>query len=926
MNISESNLDPLLTEILFKGRIRWNGLGESIDKMQVEEGFGMKEKVYVFYACESTTEEARASMITALITAHSFLRRNNKRKIMGLLSWLVQYEARRLGNAFIPGRTELELEQDIITLEGCLRDIVSAFKGSDSDHLFKLTEEALCSGAGNNPGLEAALPLVLGFIRGRRCAKEEEYARRKREIEARATRNAAEAGLDVHRLLDVVASAPTAIPDQQPPSSDRAGKEKQHTGVAVDPSVLTAIIAFVAAHWLPMIVALVVVAGLIKLVLYFKAQSARNMQNVGEKSSQVTRAGPIQILKTAIAWLIRAKYIPLHIVILALALSPAILHVILIYKIVISGSLLLAGIGLLWQDIKALKQGRATEIGYGVFSIARKLSAAKLLALYEVYPEYAKETLKNKHLGLVSTLFLMYVASKQAKLVIGVILIACGSLFGYYVLAPTLAGALGGALWGYLLPYLVIVVWDFFWSYIMHNLGFAEFVRLYEEGKLGDDWTGIIKIKAQHYETELKAAGKLGKAYYALKHLHIFAIAVLPVPAGIVRFGIGRLSIAFLSGEIAHVAGAVIGLDPTLSPFSILGMDGLKSGLMQWNLWFTWMGIVNTAFIAMGLKITSRYSETRKAILNILVKRFNLGTLVANEIDMNLDKKLPEDELKHLQDRADLINFEGRPGLRQVLSGKDKLNIKIPFTSWRKELLYFTASILALIVILTSPLAGIIRLFETIFNLKRYAAPELLGMSKERKEYIMRNHPLYGLWIEEGKAFYSSFWYLSIIGAEIGAVIKIGNIAGGENAPAAVKNFGGSYLYQLTQLLEGPEGCISWGSHMLKSIDQSLGFSIGDIIYTRLGGYKDLDLAVKSDEMLLRESVVSENAKPDKKAPRILSDKSRQGRIDYVESLKQKNSDLTDMFYQDAKFVKEIQASGLSRAEFEDLLFEYVYG
>ena len=112
-------------------------------------------------------------------------------------------------------------------------------------------------------------------------------------------------------------------------------------------------------------------------------------------------------------------------------------------------------------------------------------------------------------------------------------------------------------------------------------------------------------------------------------------------------------------------------------------------------------------------------------------------------------------------------------------------------------------------------------------------------------------HPYYALVVREGMRFGRSFAYMWTIGAEIGVIVKIGEILGNTPQLGAVGDFCEDFISSLEGSNYGKNvSALSWGYYGYYLLTDYLGFNPQASLYNFLGGEKDLNSILREFELL----------------------------------------------------------------------------
>ncbi|MBU2102749.1 MAG: hypothetical protein KKF80_05080, partial [Candidatus Omnitrophica bacterium] len=483
--------------------------------------------------------------------------------------------------------------------------------------------------------------------------------------------------------------------------------------------------------------------------------------------------------------------------------------------------LVMVGIFFLWMDHAAWKYDRAAELLY-VYNPSR-LSKAQIIALqrFNVVRATADYVKKNGGfsdegiIGFVSNVF-KHPLTALGFTALGAAIAVTGTP------SFVVANVIMGAVLGFLMPYLFNILWNFFWSYMVNDARLQQLAKDYLEGALSQEHSTTIAAIVKQVEREFKHARGFGKIQYALQSAIARATIAIPAVTGVLKFFLGRLQLVIFGSVIA---GA---LEPFLGAYaavSLLGWGQVAGYAQSWQLPFTVGGLFRIAVIVLGLKLVGRGAGLYRDQVQSALRGERAIPLNAEVIFRGLESgKLNPNDIALLFNRG-LINFKGKPGLwgmiRSVLESK---GLKVTPAGLINRLAaqtktYLIPDVIAVILTLLSPVAGILYLFHAM----------AMSFGKD----FLKRHALYNLWLARGKQFWVSFWHMWLIGAEIGAVIKSGDFFAGH---PYLKYVGGKELGEIAHYLEGREGAISWGGYTLGLIDNALGFHMSQIVHDALGG------------------------------------------------------------------------------------------
>ncbi|MDD5584599.1 MAG: ATP-binding protein, partial [Candidatus Omnitrophica bacterium] len=488
---------------------------------------------------------------------------------------------------------------------------------------------------------------------------------------------------------------------------------------------------------------------------------------------------------------------------------------------IVPSFLALTGIFYLWKDEDALRNGDPV----GLLYIANiKLTLAESLAINESL----KSSTQNKtHEGF---------ADRGLIETISGVFTPPGHYIGWIFLGAILGtspagiglGTLIGAVFGIAAAYLLNVLWNFFWSYMVHDAHLQKIAQNYKAGKLSEADSTKIASLVKQFEDEIARASGIGKAQYSLSALLVRAAITFPAATGSLKFLLGRLQMILWGSVLA--LGVLSFFDISLASFSFLdavGLSALKSGFNGWGLAHTVEGLLRLVIIVIALKVFSSSYITLRNQLQNLFARNQIESLNGAWIYENYER-LNRTTISDLLAKG-IINVAGRPGLAALLTerlARDGIVVS-PASFVEKQMhqfkYYLSADILAVGFIVSSPFAGILYLGHRIFR----------GFSKE----FSRTHPYYLLWLAKGREFWVSFWHMWLISAEIGAVIGSGNYAAQH---PLLKYVGGEELGKIAELLEGRYGAIAWGNHILESVNTTFGFNLSQIVHTAFGGTREV--------------------------------------------------------------------------------------
>ncbi|TAN60398.1 M23 family metallopeptidase, partial [bacterium] len=406
----------------------------------------------------------------------------------------------------------------------------------------------------------------------------------------------------------------------------------------------------------------------------------------------------------------------------------------------------------------------------------------KLFALEERLSD-----IKVSHYGYIN--YIKYLAEKPAR---AFYLAAIGGFIGL-TFAVSWPLVVKGAVVGLLIPLLYKVTEEFFGREIKQNVLKARETKQLLQGDEN------LRELTRKYGAELEKVSKRIKiAYYLPKAIAVFLRINLPVLSGIFTFARSRLAIAIVSGIVSQAVLPLLFFPETASK-SVLEFAALASLLIPYanalHLPHTISGLIGIAILVLGIKITG-IGEYRNIAQDIYAKK-ELG-LKAFTLDAL--------EGRDGEDKRELAAYlRGRPGQRYAMTGR----YSVPFAA---QLRYYLAfDLLALGVILTSWLSPVV-----LFLNRRYFGNPYI-------EVLYRN-----------ARFYSSFGNMSIIGAEIGAVVD-SSYAFSQHP---VLGLIGEPIYRAVEALELK--ALGWGHQLIAVTEQELGFSFSQALYEGLGGSQDM--------------------------------------------------------------------------------------
>jgi hypothetical protein len=495
----------------------------------------------------------------------------------------------------------------------------------------------------------------------------------------------------------------------------------------------------------------------------------------------------------------------------------------------IPGSLILAAVFFLWKDAQEKSNAEflyfyapAATAKQSLIIAVRRFKAQRDAAL--AYGELNAPVSSAKGSSLLEKLseFFSRPAFKFAAAAVGILVVlshdivkvaATGAVFSVnmkYVIAA--------AIIGYFSPYLWKVLLNFFWSSHQKYDQEQQILRKYINGSLNADDKKAIDDLVASVEEELKDNSLSAKVSYRSQAQFGRFVMLMPALSGTVAFTLGRLQLLLFGSILGQaVYTALFGARNVGLLFGIAPLEALFNFA---KLEYKTQDLFRIVFIVYMLKIFSRgFIHLRNQIQQNMLGA--ASTLDAQLIYNGLKGKTIESESVQPLFEKGLINFSGKPGLRAMVAAKLTSPSIDTFNNRAFSYLHYYAlpAVIALGMIITSPVAGIVLLMHYV--------------SKDLSETVLSNHPYYRLWLAKGREFYKSFFGMWIISAEIGAVVGAGEYFAGHDI---LKYIGGTELGEFALKLEGPEGIISWGSHAYNDISGLFGVDFAYQLYTLIGG------------------------------------------------------------------------------------------
>ncbi|MCX5714614.1 MAG: LysM peptidoglycan-binding domain-containing protein [Candidatus Omnitrophica bacterium] len=505
---------------------------------------------------------------------------------------------------------------------------------------------------------------------------------------------------------------------------------------------------------------------------------------------------------------------------------------------------IMAGIALLKNDIDNWRQKRPVSLFYSAGRLDKKEKLVLRSAHQDFYhPEH------NNILGI----FIKSPISTIISLIVFMVLGILSTPFSWMVV-------LKFAALGLFLRYLALVLWNFFWDYTWRYLKFVDFVRDYKAGRLNGELTieGVkitvvdrIAQEMDRYEQELANGHS-----YAFRSAATGFMLRMPITAGILRFAISRGLMVLMSSVVANVVLMLLGL-PVVSPDMLWGFPHTLSEVVRLTtivIGLKLLGIKSLRNELQDIKAQNEFEKATKA-----AKDRNLTIDVRRLLDRidNRDPNLDPDVVRYLLSKG-IINVNGRSGLLKIL--EDQVGVKAVKISFKDWLRYSVAPYaVALLFTLAGPLEFLGYLGYVLAHPQDAFTSYYAGSpyyEKVRRDVAANGNPYRALALREGGRFWTSFWYMSIIGVEINSVLASGSFLAhyhsGIGPFDSAVNFMGGHLDAAGKALESHYGAIAWGQHGLMLVENALGVHITDVALG-LVGYKEKDTGKKEPPLPLSE-------------------------------------------------------------------------
>ncbi|MBN3039876.1 MAG: M20/M25/M40 family metallo-hydrolase, partial [Candidatus Omnitrophica bacterium] len=501
------------------------------------------------------------------------------------------------------------------------------------------------------------------------------------------------------------------------------------------------------------------------------------------------------------------------------------LTVLFALKVFIPSLLVLLAVFYLWRDYRSYQEGRQFKWLY--IGNTRNLSLNRALAIREFQQERLRkagvkplEGFSDQGIKAVFTQFINNPVSTVAFILgaLGIAVTGGISLLSW--------PALKAVIFGLLARYLLNILWNFFWNYMAANDALQKIADDYENGKLSAEDKKKIDTLEDRISRSRDLTDGLEHIWYQIQGLAVRFRIYWPALSGALMFLLGRLQLVIIGSLIAESLVPFLGLE--LAVYPIFGETEFQALAGEWELPVILGGVFRTAVIVLGLKlVSSNFLRTTRDIENVFIKD-QIGTLDANLIWQKLDEldkvKDPSDSDKVKAARIkqaiavwlgrDLIYSFNNPGLVRLLKERlENYGAKIPDISDSEKLQYrigyhFIPAVIAAFMIITSWIIIPLAAFYYYF---------LVSSGLVYSKGFARKYPLTSIWLQKAKEFMVSFWHMSLIGAEIKAVIDSGGFIAEH---PLFEYIGGREMGEIINLLEGGEkGAISWGSQAMALVD-----------------------------------------------------------------------------------------------------------
>ncbi|VAW48296.1 Phage tail tape measure protein, partial [hydrothermal vent metagenome] len=356
-------------------------------------------------------------------------------------------------------------------------------------------------------------------------------------------------------------------------------------------------------------------------------------------------------------------------------------------------------------------------------------------------------------------------------------------------LAPTL-----GALTGLFFRYLIHVLDAFFLSNVSRNSGIAHARLDIEEGRFTDEYgfdqeayvqSIRLKIKAS-YDLAEKQGRKWSTRKLYFKSAYIGLISAFPLITGIIQFIWGRGRMLVIGGYLSLWVLGLFGIEAVAG--GIFALSGVA--LFQIVITVTLLQLLSSKMVRVKFQEFEAHKDYGLKTLNIITI-----------LDME-DKEGVQEALK-----AGVLHENEIPGITHVLSEQLGGVQRAPLSErfWVKIKYTFGARIRAYMTALSSFFAAIAYVVVELTPIK---GPDANSRT--------------AIWMQSGRRFLGSFWYMWIIGGEIETVIQSGAGLEEANIPY-ISEYIGKPVHALAESLEGHYGAIAFGQLGLDAVTNAIG-------------------------------------------------------------------------------------------------------
>jgi len=387
------------------------------------------------------------------------------------------------------------------------------------------------------------------------------------------------------------------------------------------------------------------------------------------------------------------------------------------------------------------------------------------------------------------------------------------------VLGGTFGWAIVGLLAGAGAHYLGHIFSDFFAKHTENNSQRQEIGQRIKDVEakqekgldLTDEEKALLELVSK-VRDKVKRSYKEGKWYkkamLTTKDKWLGFTEAFPVLGGILQFIKGRAVIFAVSGYFAGGTLDFLGYEdvlPNVLTHTIL--DVLPHTIPE---------ILSITFLVIGLNLLKIISIMKSIKQKFTKKDFNLKTNHIPTILDNLGSEGYEKENVAKALKAKALDEGGIYGISDVLAKELAEDADFDFRSIDQESKFYKYNVrptfIALGMIISSPVAA------AVFFISEVKA--LITKQRPQRSDLME------IWLGTGENFLGSFWYMWIIGAEIKAVLEIGDSVAEvdfiKDSPF-LSEYVGEPVQSAIHALESRHGAIAFGQNMLDAITKEIG-------------------------------------------------------------------------------------------------------